>query len=396
MIDIVAMMLDYFFPCYTRSRVAQPVLFLTAAVAFIAIDTFSSRFDVYAFDIAHVLPVIALVILFALAGFFQVCEFLFIVSYIVASACDVISGFVAPSLGISILLVFWLSRSWIIPAIGVMIIDAAVSITVSATPQLELLSSILVTFLTLIIGLTLRWQNFRRVLAEMQQEQAYDAMVQTRQELARQLHDTTAKDLAHVVVLAQDLRVSHPDLASELDALIRVATSASRRIRPMILSIDTTAHETPLSDVVNQVTVMLKTRNIMLESSISDDIDTAFARQQRLVAALAIRECASNILKYAPAGSEANLEIETHATPGVLTMSFSNQIASQPAAPSMSSGYGLANLGSRIRSEGGTMHSSIIGHQWVVYITLPTRAPKYEENTKAAHKNPPAEKNVEE
>lgn len=389
-------MLDYFFPRYTRSRVAQPVLFVTATVSFIVIDALSVKFGIYAFDISHVLPILGLSILFALAGFFQVCEFLFIVCYITANACDVIGSFTAPSFGISIVLVFWLMRSWIVPAIGVMIIDVVVSIAVSTTPQLQLFSSIIVSSLSLIIGLTLRWQNSRRILAEIQQEQARDAAEQIKQELARQLHDTTAKDLAHVAVLAQDLKVHHPDLASELDALISVATSASRRIRPMILSIDTTARETPLSDVVTQVTAMLKTRNIMLETSIAGDIDTVLVRQQRLVAALAIRECASNILKYAPAYSEANLEMETYAAPGVLTISLSNQISSQPAVPSMSSGYGLANLSSKIRSEGGTIDSSNIGQQWVTYITLPRYAPMLEEKARVTHENRLAEKKAKE
>lgn len=389
-------MLDYFFPRYRRSRVAQPVLFVTATVSFIVIDALSVKFGIYAFDISHVLPILGLSILFALAGFFQVCEFLFIVCYITANACDVIGSFTAPSFGISIVLVFWLMRSWIVPAIGVMIIDVVVSIAVSTTPQLQLFSSIIVSSLSLIIGLTLRWQNSRRILAEIQQEQARDAAEQIKQELARQLHDTTAKDLAHVAVLAQDLKVHHPDLASELDALISVATSASRRIRPMILSIDTTARETPLSDVVTQVTAMLKTRNIMLETSIAGDIDTVLVRQQRLVAALAIRECASNILKYAPAYSEANLEMEIYAAPGVLTISLSNQISSQPAVPSMSSGYGLANLSSKIRSEGGTIDSSNIGQQWVTYITLPRYAPMLEEKARVTHENRLAEKKAKE
>ncbi|RTE48452.1 histidine kinase [Actinotignum sanguinis] len=199
-------------------------------------------------------------------------------------------------------------------------------------------------------------------------------MRQTRQELARQLHDTTAKDLAHIAILAQDIAIRHPDLSEELDKLVKVATSASRRIRPLILSMDTTATETPLSEVITQVTNMLRTRDITLEVNINGDIDTLTTRQQRRTAALAIRECASNILKYAPAGSEANLVIEVTTAPNLLALSLSNQIASQPQTSHMSSGYGLANLANRIRTEGGTIQSKAVDQQWITYITLPAHA----------------------
>ena len=117
----------------------------------------------------------------------------------------------------------------------------------SITPSLEAFSSVLTAVLVLVIGLALRWQNGRRVLAEQEKETIRRAATENRRELARQLHDTTAKDLAHVAVLAQDVTTRHPELSSELLPLVVAATDASRRIRPMILSIDTAATEMPLS-----------------------------------------------------------------------------------------------------------------------------------------------------
>ncbi|MDR6938546.1 hypothetical protein [Arcanobacterium hippocoleae] len=163
------------------------------------------------------------------------------------------------------------------------------------------------------------------------------------------MHDTTAKDLAHVAILAQDVATRHPELSGELSPLVAAATEASRRIRPMILSIDTAASKAPLSQVVWQAAQMLKTSRITLDTVIPDDLDNAVTRQQHLTGALAVRGCAANILKYAPADSVANLVIDTDAEPGVLAISLSNKIADTPVTSGMSSGYGLANLGSRIR-----------------------------------------------
>ncbi|MDY5148341.1 histidine kinase [Actinotignum sanguinis] len=361
---------------FNRSRftTARSLLFIIGAVIFAGIDVTSTAFGFYNFNTSFLFFDIGLWLLFALAGSFRFCEVLLIASCITLNACNLVGGFAVFSFGVPTVLVSWLLRSWIMRAVTVMAIETSVSVAVSPTPQLQLYSSIVITLATLTVGLALRWQNNRRALAEERTKEAFEAVRQTRQELARQLHDTTAKDLAHIAILAQDIAIRHPDLSEELDKLVKVATSASRRIRPLILSMDTTATETPLSEVITQVTNMLRTRDITLEVNINGDIDTLTTRQQRRTAALAIRECASNILKYAPAGSEANLVIEVTTAPNLLALSLSNQIASQPQTSHMSSGYGLANLANRIRTEGGTIQSKAVDQQWITYITLPAHA----------------------
>ncbi|WCC79328.1 hypothetical protein O6R08_07230 [Cutibacterium equinum] len=228
----------------------------------------------------------------------------------------------------------------------------------------------------MIVGLVLRWHSGRRLLAEQEKELLRASVVESRRELARQLHDTTAKDLAHVAVLAQDIAIRHPELNEEMDPLVSAATSASRRIRPMILAIDTSATEPTLPDVIEQVTRMLKTRNITLDLMACEDLDRLLSHQQRRTAALAIRECCSNILEYAPSDSLATLVAERNDTNGLLTISLSNEIAAQPAAPALSSGYGLENLGGRIQNEGGTMDITNAGGQWLTVINLPVDTPQ--------------------
>lgn len=378
-------MLHFIFPGYTRSTQVQPLVFTLLAVFFLVFDT--AKLIPGQQETSTLGAFFSLVLLgvFVAAGWFQVCEYVFLVCYFGFDLLNLIDGFEMVSFALSILMIFWLMRSWIVPAVLVLVLDGVTATAMSITPSLEAFSSVLTAVLVLVIGLALRWQNGRRVLAEQEKETIRRAATENRRELARQLHDTTAKDLAHVAVLAQDVTTRHPELSSELLPLVVAATDASRRIRPMILSIDTAATEVPLSQVVQQVTHMLKTRNITLDTGISEGLDEAVTRQQRLTAALTIRECGSNILKYAPADSTANLVIDTDAEPGVLMISLSNEIADTPAAPGMSSGYGLANLGSRICSEGGTMEASNLGGQWLIYITIP--AHNHPDNQTENHTN---------
>ena len=378
-------MLHFIFPSYTRSTQVQPLVFTLSAVFFLVFDTAQLISGQQETSTLGAIFSLVLLGVFVAAGWFQVCEYVFLVCYFGFNLLNLIDGFEMVSFALSILMIFWLMRSWIVPAVLVLVLDGVTATAMSITPGLEAFSSVLTVVLVLVIGLALRWQNGRRVLAEQEKETIRRAATENRRELARQLHDTTAKDLAHVSVLAQDVAARHPELSSELLPLVVAATDASRRIRPMILSIDTAATEVPLSQVVQQVTHMLRTRNITLDTVISEGLDEAVTRQQRLTAALTIRECCSNILKYAPADSAANLVIGTDAEPGVLMISLSNEIADTPAAPGMSSGYGLANLGSRICSEGGTMEASNLGDQWLIYITIP--AHNHPDNQAENHTN---------
>lgn len=369
-------MLASLFPSYRHYPVIQPLVFGLSSVFLLILDTISVLMGQQSVSIKSICFTLILIAVFMAAGWFQPCEFIFIACYLLFNLLDLIDGYGMVVLDLDILLVFWLIRSWIIPAVLVLLLEGVISVAVSATPGLQAFSSALIAVIVLVIGLALRWQNARRILAEHDREQIRKSTVQTRKELARQLHDTTAKDLAHVTVLAQDIAVRHPELSSEMNPLVQAATKTSRRIRPMILSIDTAASKTPLSEVVQQVKRMLQTRRITLDTVLPENLDNALSRQQLLTGALAIRECSSNILKYAPADSEANLIIELQAEQKELTLSLSNEIADTPATTGISSGYGLANLDSKIREEGGTMEITNLGGQWLTYIVLPTQKHK--------------------
>ena len=67
-------------PSYTLSSNERRALFVISAVAFAAIDIITAILGFYTFEMCYLLPNICLWTLFALAGFFRVCEPLFIAS----------------------------------------------------------------------------------------------------------------------------------------------------------------------------------------------------------------------------------------------------------------------------------------------------------------------------
>lgn len=355
---------------HRRSR-GQGPLFVVAALFFDAIDVSS----VASADLGAYAPALltggVLSGFFALAGFFLPFEFLFVVALLLADAFNILRDLGAVSLGLPILMVLWIARSWIIPALAVLIGELTVSTVISGMRFPDFIISALVVLAVLVVGLTWRKINIQAQIAEEDARRARASADATRRELARQLHDTIAKDLAHVVLLAQDLEAEHPELSDSVAPILRVATRASKRLRPMILSVNAQGADERVTDVVEQIRQMLKTRRIDLAVSIPDELDSVLSRQQRRTGSLVLRECGANILKYAPAGSRADLDIVLAPDAHTVTISLGNEIADSPVDDAVASGYGLANLDSRVESEGGTFDVTHVGTRWLVYVTLP-------------------------
>lgn len=224
------------------------------------------------------------------------------------------------------------------------------------------------------LGFLLRWQRsntetLQNDLATLKKE-AEAIGVQVRRELAAQLHDTTAKDLARVAIFAQHLRDSpEPVTKQELSALAELATTASRRIRPTILSLDSTRTNASLEKAVQESRKMLTARDITLEVVTPEDLDSSLTRQQKIVAALTVRESATNILKYAPENSTARLEVELDSDQ-TLYISIQNDVATK-AASGITGGFGLRNLEDQINQEGGTLLFGKTNLTWNLNAEIP-------------------------
>ncbi len=269
----------------------------------------------------------------------------------------------------------WISRSWFVPAGIVLLIFETTMLTKINDLSSYIASTLLLLGLTTGLGLAFRWQKnqARKLQAESaaNRKTALEAAQKVRRELAVELHDTLAKDLARVMITAQNLAKNPPtdNLSSELIQLAELASTAARRLRPVILELDTPGIDPPVMDVINTCMTMLSSRKIILDSDVPAGIDDELTQRQRIVAGLIIRESATNILKYAPNNSVANLVIELLPA-NLLSITMTNLI-SETVNQDITGGFGLTNLAQRIESEGGTFQTGSTGSVWMIAATVP-------------------------
>lgn len=311
-----------------------------------------------------------LLILFILSAWDSVFEFIFIATKILLTTFNLLNQLEMLDIGIFTIVVVWIIRSWFLPALAVLLVNETISYLVSDIPQAQLLSSIINIPIVVSIGLALSWQKGKRILAEASREKARQANLDIRSELAKQLHDTTAKDIAHIAIMLQDFTQQHPEHSGQLRPIIDTAFTASRRIRPMILSLDTEAKELSTSQVVQQVAQMLTTRNITLEANIDTEIDNSLDSNLSKKINLVLRECGTNILKYAPSSSNASVEIYINHAKEQVTVSIINQVASSSHFAEITGGYGLLNLKQRLESEGDSLEFTQLDERWIINVTL--------------------------
>ncbi|MFC5280754.1 sensor histidine kinase [Arcanobacterium canis] len=204
----------------------------------------------------------------------------------------------------------------------------------------------------------------------MSKREAAHASSRIREDLASLLHDTVAKELVQISLSAQHIASSHPEDA-ELIALAELASQTSRRVRPMIMTLEADAHRQSLAEVVDLSKKMLLTRNITLEvESFLPECGVVDA-QQDLIAGLVVREGATNILKYAKASTTAAVSLSTETT-GTLHISMSNEVATGEL-PTISGGFGLRNLQYRVEEVGGQIEFIKASSQWILTCALPSQ-----------------------
>lgn len=239
----------------------------------------------------------------------------------------------------------------------------------------QLTGALLEASLVLPLGFFLRWHrlNSARLSRRLHtvQEQAAQAEARIRQDLAAELHDTMAKDLVRLVVLSDRL-ARHPDSANTEDfrTISELSLSASRGIRPAISRLDARRSRTNFTQIIEEASQMLLSRDLKLEVKGTSNLDALLTRQQLLLATMMVQECAVNVLKYGLYGSEVSLEAELDEN-RTLTLTMRNEISPTPDYTGVSSGLGLNHLESRLNDEGGELIFGKIGQQWIIKAVIP-------------------------
>ena len=352
---------------FDRPKVTKIVVFTSIAVLIGGIELFDLQNTQ---SYSYYLTALGLLTVFTLSAWNTVFEFIFITTKILLTVFNLLDQLEMLDIGIFTIVVVWIIRSWFLPALAVLFLNETISFLISDIPEAQLLSSIINIPIVVSIGLALSWQKGKRILAEASKEKARQANLDIRSELAKQLHDTTAKDIAHIAIMLQDFTQQHPEYSGQMRPIIDTAFTASRRIRPMILSLDNEAKELSTSQLVHQVEQMLTTRKIALEASIDSEIDNSLDSKLSKKINLVLRECGTNILKYAPPSSNASVEIYINHAKEQVTVSIINQVAPGSHFTEITGGYGLLNLKQRLESEGDSLEFTQLDERWIINVTL--------------------------
>ncbi|QCX46407.1 histidine kinase [Arcanobacterium haemolyticum] len=274
-----------------------------------------------------------------------------------------------PVLGVYIICIAWIIRGWMIPAFATLAAVGILLVNSSSRMSSQIISTLVMFTLISSTGLVLR-SLVRKIHTSAQQlRAAQEASTAIRADLATQLHDTIAKDLARISITTQNIALNHPDLANELVPLADIVQNMARRIRPIILDLDVLANRHSLDRSIAMSAQMLTTRSITLSTDSEANLDAKLDRETTTLASLFVRESATNALKYAPSASNVDLIIEL--APEILSLTMRNDVAALPQAGSITGGFGLSNLRQRIEASGGSLTFVHNDNEWVIIASIP-------------------------
>lgn len=314
-----------------------------------------------------------------------------------------------PLIGVYAVAADWISRTWFVPA-GFLLL-AVQGVTAAASPNLAavVVETVLGTVFAVTVGLSVRWNKDRVVTLRRQAEESRRAAEQARStvqaDLAGALQDTVTQDLIRIIVTSQSIARLSPDrqTAEEVDQLGDLARDAIRHLRALTGANGAagggtggtgtagspegdatdaaaalpgqTATES-LGEVVGTCRAMLAGRGITLGTRVPATVESRMSPGQVTLAALAVREGATNIFSYGRTDSVAQLMVQTSGSPDAgdaveLTMVNDIDPAAQDAHRAMAGGYGLDNLSERVAAAGGAVRFGSSGSTWVLTVELP-------------------------
>lgn len=213
-----------------------------------------------------------------------------------------------------------------------------------------------------------------------------------RKELAGELHDIVAHQLT-LITLQGNARHGDRDPAALRAALDRVATilHSTQADLALLLHVlraprtgarpaasatapegepDAHALFTPVraaEAAASTVRESGRTVDLRVDAAVDEADPTTRATLTRI-----IREGATNILRYAPAGAGCVLLLETQA--GGVHILLTNPMPERGRRSEHSTGLGLVGLGERVRLTGGTLTAGPAAGRWVLEATLPPMA----------------------
>ncbi len=239
------------------------------------------------------------------------------------------------------------------------------------------------------------WVDRYRAHAEAVGRAAAEASIQTRINIARELHDTLAYTVTVMVMKAEAMRLRGdltPADEEDINFITATGRAASTDLRHLLAAlrgsdtqIDTTI---PVVEVLQRQRSMLSTFRFRSRVLATGDLD-ALPRSTSATLAQVLTETTNNMVKHGDNAGEVQIVVDAE-TPGRVEAVLVNEIpgtpsgdtrpdrvAEEPAPPdsatARSAAPKLGLLGARelVERTGGRLSASRTANRWVVHLVLP-------------------------
>lgn len=204
-------------------------------------------------------------------------------------------------------------------------------------------------------------------------EEAHSAALQQqRVALARDLHDTVARDLARASLRVQTALEVHG--SADLEAAVAGIQQASAQLRWMLAllrdptpnSVADVAHGA-LAEALAEITATLESQGFSVVSTVEGDLDAAPPALMPTLRAV-IYEAGANIERHAKRGSPCAIIVSV--SNNAIDAVFLNETPVD-RAPAPMEGLGLAGAKERLALVGGELTTEQEGTQWITRFTIP-------------------------
>lgn len=236
------------------------------------------------------------------------------------------------------------------------------------SPMVWFALSVWAALITLLWGIGDLFTNYRKV-----QDRAHaGALQQQRVELARELHDTVARDLSRASLQAQ--AVMEERAVPELASVVTGIQQASAQLRWMLALLrdphPPAAADTlcgSLQEAVSEAEKTLRDRGFKVTASTEGELAEV---PQALVSTLraAIGEACANIERHADPGEPCAIVVSVGQSS--IDAVFLND-AREVTPTDSAQGVGLMGLRERLAVVGGELFTEQEGSQWITRITVP-------------------------
>ncbi|QNE17059.1 sensor histidine kinase [Kribbella qitaiheensis] len=247
------------------------------------------------------------------------------------------------------------------------VLSAVVVATLTSSGQLSTLigiGSIVAATCLLAISLRLREKADRERARHLQQEldaRARIAVVAERTQLAREVHDVVAHNLAVMVALADGAAAtagSDPEQATELmrqsSITGRAALSEMRRMVGVLRDGHSRAPQPGLGDL-DELVAQVRDAGLQVELSVVGEHEEALSPGAGVIIYRIVQEALTNTLKHA--GPKARAEVRLLRTPDSVDLTITDDGAGAPPRPTTPGGHGLLGITERATTYGGTIRS---------------------------------------